>query len=767
MAATNTDTSWRFKETKKSGLMGTGGIGFTIGSSKSTHDLREQGTTQSGSFSTVGSTGGDVSITAGKQAHIGGADIIAQKDISLTGDSVVIEPGHDKRTRDEKYEQKSSGLTVALSGTAGSALNSAVTTAQSAKQSSDSRLAALKGTQAALSGVQAGQAVALDQARGTSDSGNTNTVGISASLGSQSSKSSSHMQSETTTGSTLNAGSNVTLRATGSDITVAGSQIKAGQDVTLDAARDVNLLASQDTQQTSGKNSSSGGSIGVGLGVGSGGAGLSISANANSSKGHEKGNGVWQNETTVDAGNQLTINSGRDTTLAGAQVSGETVVADIGRNLTITSLQDSDHYDSRQHSVSGGVGYTFGAGGFSGSISASRDKMSSDYDSVQEQSGIFAGKGGFDVTVGNHTQLDGGVIASTAEAGRNRLDTGTLGFSDIHNRAEFETEHQGAGISSGGSIGSQFAGNMANGLLAGGGNSGDAEGTTRAAVSEGTLTVRDTANQQQHVADLSRDAAENNALSVAQNQDRIKELSQCQDNSGCKADVTEKYKQLNAKQHQSVVECKGAQDCVNKANEAGGLQTAYANRLGELGDKLHNTGSLTTEEKQEWGYLQGVLPQLEADRNAAIHNALMSGDSSEAKQLAINSLAQTIGTSAAGIAAGIGKGGKGSSLPTPTTTPAANGLNYQSNPKHTPGQQGYSFNAGTEPKNSIELFGASVASGKKRYSIDSEGNVHQFTNTNDGTWHWSGSTGDKTVPLKKSDIPNSVKKEFGLPGKWR
>ncbi|GJL42567.1 hypothetical protein AE07_02613 [Enterobacter cloacae BWH 43] len=132
--------------------MGTGGIGFTLGSSKTTHDLREQGTTQSESFSTVGSTGGSVSITAGKQAHIGGADIIAQKDISLTGDSVVIEPGHDKRTRDETFEQKSSGLTVAL-----------------------------------------------DQAKGSSDKGNNNTVGVSASLGSQSSKSSSHSESETTT----------------------------------------------------------------------------------------------------------------------------------------------------------------------------------------------------------------------------------------------------------------------------------------------------------------------------------------------------------------------------------------------------------------------------------------------------------------------------------------------------------------------------------------------------------------------------------------
>ncbi|EED9465128.1 hypothetical protein AA481_005274, partial [Salmonella enterica subsp. enterica] len=31
VAATNTDSSWRFKETKKSGLMGTGGIGITVG----------------------------------------------------------------------------------------------------------------------------------------------------------------------------------------------------------------------------------------------------------------------------------------------------------------------------------------------------------------------------------------------------------------------------------------------------------------------------------------------------------------------------------------------------------------------------------------------------------------------------------------------------------------------------------------------------------------------------------------------------------------
>ena len=46
----------------------------------------------------------------------------------------------------------------------------------------------------------------------------------------------------------------------------------------------------------------------------------------------------------------------------------------------------------------------------------SREKMYSNWQSVAEQTGIFAGKGGFDVTVDDHTQLNGAVIGSTAAA---------------------------------------------------------------------------------------------------------------------------------------------------------------------------------------------------------------------------------------------------------------------------------------------------------------------------------------------------------------
>ncbi|WP_312189073.1 hemagglutinin repeat-containing protein [Leclercia sp.] len=531
VAATNTDTSWRFKETKKSGLMGTGGIGFTIGSSKSTHDLREQGTTQSGSFSTVGSTGGDVSITAGKQAHIGGADIIAQKDIAVRGDSVVIEPGHDKRTRDEKYEQKSSGLTVALSGTAGSALNSAVTTARDARGESDDRLVALKATKAALSGVQASQGVDLAQATGDPNNG----IGVSLSLSSQKSKSEQHAQSDAVAGSTLNAGGDLAITATGQgkgansgDILIAGSQLKAGGDTALAAANDIVLGGAANTEKTTGKNSSSGGGVGVSIGGGTSGYGISVFANVNAAKGHEKGNGTAWTETTLDSGGTVSMTSGRDAILDGAQVSGNAIVADIGRDLLMRSQQDSNDYKSKQNSVAAGGSFSFGSMTGSGYVSASQDKMNSTFDSVQEQTGLYAGDGGFDITVGRHTQLDGAAIASTADAGKNRLDTGSLGFSDIHNEADYKVSHSGISMSGGGDFGGdQFKGNMPGGMIVAGGSSGHAEGTTRAAVSEGTITVRDLANQQQDVADLSRDTEHANG-SISPIFDKEKEQKRLQ-----------------------------------------------------------------------------------------------------------------------------------------------------------------------------------------------------------------------------------------------
>lgn len=538
LAATSTDTSWRFKETKKSGLTGTGGIGFTTGSSKTTHDRREAGTTQSQSASTIGSTAGNVSITAGKQAHISGSDVIANRDISITGDSVVVDPGHDRRTVDEKFEQKKSGLTVALSGTVGSAINNAVTSAQETKESSDSRLAALKGTQAVLSGVQAGVNHGLQQQSADPNNG----IGVSISLNHQQSKSETKYQHDIVSGSTLSAGNNVSVTATGKnkdhnnsgDILITGSQIKSGNDTSLNAQNDILLAAAADTRQTTGKNSSKGGGVGVSFGGGTNGGGLSIFASINGSKGSEKGNGTTWTETTLDAGKNVSLTSGRDTTLSGAQVSGEKVTADVGNNLTISSLQDSDRYDSRQNSVAAGGSFTFGSMSGSGYASISQDKIKSNYDSVREQSGIYAGKDGFDVTVGNHTQLNGAVIASTATDDKNSLSTGTLGWSDIHNQADYKASHTGisssggSGMSASQMVASNAIAGAANALTGMSGSSGHAEGTTSSAISGGNLIIRDKESQKQNIAGLSRDP-ENANGSIAPIFDREKEQKRLQE----------------------------------------------------------------------------------------------------------------------------------------------------------------------------------------------------------------------------------------------
>ncbi|HGF2439281.1 TPA: hemagglutinin repeat-containing protein, partial [Escherichia coli] len=511
---TESNRETHLKQEKKSGLMSSGGVGFSMGSQSLKVTDTATDTTQKGS--TVGSVHGDVSLQAGNRLTVNSSDLIAGRDMALSGKEVSITAATDQHVQTHTVEQKTSGLTLALSGTAGSALNTTVETVQAAKSAGNSRLEALQGVKAALSGAQAVQAGRLADAQGA-DAGNNNTVGISLSYGSQSSKSEQQSEQTVAKGSTLTAGNNLSIQATGSgvkgvdgDLTIQGSQIKAGNNILLQANRDVNLVSAENTSKLEGKNTSSGGSVGVGVGVGSGGWGISVSASANQGKGSEKGNGTTHTETTVDAGNRLTIISGRDTTLTGAQAGGETVKVDAGRHLTLTSEQDSDRYDSKQQNASAGGSFTFGSMSGSASVNLSRDKMHSNYDSVQEQTGIFAGRGGFDVTTGQHTQLNGAVIASTATADKNRLDTGTLGFSDIENRADFKTEHQSAGLSTGGSVAGNFLGNMANNLLVGANHEGHADSTTQSAVSAGNITIRDTQSQKQDVADLKRDAAHAN-----------------------------------------------------------------------------------------------------------------------------------------------------------------------------------------------------------------------------------------------------------------
>ena len=107
-----------------------------------------------------------------------------------------------------------------------------------------------------------------------------------------------------------------------------------------------------------------------------------------------------------------------------------------------------------------------------------------------------------------------------------------------------------------------------------------------------------------------------------------------------------------------------------------------------------------------------------------------------------------------------------SGVPVKERTRVSNGLYYQSNPKHTPGQPGNRPNAGIEPRNSLELFEQSVPSTQnptQRYTYDSVSQtLHRFFSDGHGTWHWSGSTQQGSNSIPGSSVPTDIKRLFGL-----
>nr|WP_277268659.1 hemagglutinin repeat-containing protein [Pantoea septica] len=507
-AATDTQTSYRLSETKKSGMFSGGGIGVTFGSASSKQQLKQDGTTQSQSASTIGSTGGNVTLVAGHDARVAGSDVIAKQDISLVGGSVTIDPGNDTLTRRQSYEQKQSGLTLQLTSPITDALLSLGSQAKEASQAGDDRLKALNAVKMLESGwAMAGAAKdsALALANGKIDD-----VGIKIALnvGSSKSKSSSEYSSNTVSGSSLSGGGSVAVVATGAngasgDLTVAGSGI-TGKDVTLAAAHDLNLVAASNHTEQKSSNKSSGWSAGVHAAIGKE-TGFGVQASGYMASGGENGDSTTNVNSRVNAKDNLTLSSGNDMLLSGAQALGDSISVNAGNNLTLTSLQDTDNYQSKQQSTSGGFSFTWGTGGSAG-LSLSKSKINSEYASVGDQSGLFAGDGGYDIFVGNHTQLNGAVIASTADAANNRLSTGTLGWDSIDNHASYSASSASFGISGGyksdNAPGQQFAGGALPTFV---NMSGSASGTTRSAVADSTITVRDAQHQTQDVTGLSRD----------------------------------------------------------------------------------------------------------------------------------------------------------------------------------------------------------------------------------------------------------------------
>lgn len=512
-----------------SGLMSGGGLSFSVGNSKLAQ--QNQSSSVTNNASTVGSVDGNLTVNAGNTLHVKGSDLVAGKDVTGTAANIVVDSATDTTRQAQQQQTSKSGLTVGLSGSVGDAINNAISETQAARESakdSNGRASALHSIAAAgdvaFGGL--GAKALLDGAKGPQ----APSIGVQVSVGSSHSSMQSSEDQTIQRGSSINAGGNAKLIATGNgtpkdgNITIAGSNVNAA-NVALIANNQVNLVNTTDTDKTQSSNSSSGSSVGVSIGTN----GIGVSASMQRAHGDGNSDAAIQNNTHINASQTATIVSGGDTNVIGANVNANKVVADVGGNLNVASVQDTTV--SAAHQSSAGGGFTISQTGGGASFSAQNGHADGNYAGVNEQAGIQAGSGGFDVTVKGNTDLKGAYIASTADASKNSLTTGTLTTSDIENHSHYSANS--AGFSAGASVGVSTKAVGPSSVSGSGGvtpmvfqnDSGDQSATTKSAVSAGTINITKPGEQTQDVANLNRDTTNLNGT-VSKTPDVQKMLSQ-------------------------------------------------------------------------------------------------------------------------------------------------------------------------------------------------------------------------------------------------
>ena len=328
-----------------------------------------------------------------------------------------------------------------------------------------------------------------------------NLVNIRVSIGSSSSRSESAYEANTFDGGSIESNGDIIIEANSADsikgnIKAVGETI-SGKTVKLVASNDVSLQAATNTSEKLENAKSKGWSIGANISVAGGGGILGFDASANAAKQKSNTKVTTHTGTTVVGSDAVTITSGKDTHISGSKVVGKSVTADIGGNLSIESLQDTKTYVGE--SSNKGFSVSTNAGSLSNvSMSSSKGKMKSDYASVTDQAGIYAGDGGFVINTAETTSLRGAVIDSTADTNKNKLSTKSLDVKDVENTAEYTSRNVGMSYNHVGNFKNlskagkdavwNTLGTLPN-LLPD--SSKSSSSTTKSAISNGTIEVRD------------------------------------------------------------------------------------------------------------------------------------------------------------------------------------------------------------------------------------------------------------------------------------
>ena len=433
---------------KRSGAL-SGGIGITFGSQKQTAESDE--TKRYAQSSQVGSLNGNTTMIA-KDTYTQTASAVS----AIKGDVNILAKKADIKAADDKYETNTKqkfeqkGLTIAITSPVISAIQAVQGAVQSTRQVGESKHGRVNAMAAANAGFdayrayQSGTKAVTDVKDFMNGEGDVDSlIGVQITYGQQKNESRTHTEGKTAAKSQVNAGGKVNVVATGagkdSNINIEGSDISGKQGTTLIADNQVNIKATEQNHQERSTNKSSGFNAGVAIKVSNGEA-AGVTVGGNYGKGYGNGDETTYVASHVgDSQSKTVVKAGGDVTLAGSQVKGKGVELDA-ENLKIESLQDKSSYRGKQMNVSASVtvGYGFAAGG-----SFNKSKVNTDYASVNEQAGIFAGNNGYDINVKNKVSSVGGAIISSAEKEKNQMTAEDFEYSNIENYSNAKSSAMG------------------------------------------------------------------------------------------------------------------------------------------------------------------------------------------------------------------------------------------------------------------------------------------------------------------------------------
>ncbi|WBF66008.1 hemagglutinin repeat-containing protein [Desulfovibrio subterraneus] len=415
---TATGLSWSFSENEIS-------IG---GGTKSV----EVGETIQGQYNrgSIVSAGNDVSVTADRNINQVSSHIEAGHDVAMTAkENINVSAAQDVEELDRFVRETEVGVKAAVKQNVTSTIRQ-LAELPSAMQAGKGGGAekGITAVSAALRGVSAVQGMV-----NTSISGSI-TGGLSLS------QSKEHTETETPVTSTISAGNDVSMKAD-QDISIEGAQVYAGNNVTLDAGRDLTVESATGsmTYDADSMSVAAGGGVKGSVGTGGGGWGANAYASVSGSKNDYES--INHRNAVVKAEKELSTTSGRDTTVAGAHLQGETVTMKVGEDLAVASRQDKSEGSSASYGVSADVMIGMGA---SGSLSANVGKGKNSSGWVHDQTSII-GEEKVDIRVEDNTHVGGAVIA--AKNGNLKLDTNTLTYGDIHDHDKASNINVGVSVS--------------------------------------------------------------------------------------------------------------------------------------------------------------------------------------------------------------------------------------------------------------------------------------------------------------------------------